>query len=126
VHRVRKGTWQWGSRAAFWAAANCKIDMNLEKREQQLKQANPNNCNLCRGTANWPELEKELKIWILDQRRSGITVSTKMIIHPARLLATDRNFIALTGSPSWCFRFMKRNNLCMQAKTKISQKMPAE
>jgi hypothetical protein len=31
------------------------------KQEQQLKQANPNNRNLHRGTANWPELEEELK-----------------------------------------------------------------
>ena len=49
-----------------------------------------------------------------------------MIIHRARLLATDRNIIDFTGSPSRCFKFMKRNNLCMQAKTKISQKMPVE
>jgi hypothetical protein len=96
------------------------------KQEQQLKEANPNNRNLHRGTANWPELEEELKTWILDQRRPGITVSTEMIIHRARLLAMDRNIIDFTGSPSWCFRFMKINNLCMQAKTKISQNLPAE
>jgi hypothetical protein len=47
------------------------------QQEQQLKEANPNNRNLCRGTANWPELEEELKTWILDQIRSGITVSKK-------------------------------------------------
>jgi hypothetical protein len=90
------------------------------KQEQQLEVANPNNRNLHRGTANWPELEEVLKTWILDQRRSDITVSTKMIIHRARLLAMDRNIIDFTGSPSWCFGFMKRNNLCMRAKTKIS------
>jgi hypothetical protein len=38
----------------------------------------------------------------------------------------DRNIIDFTGLSSWCFRFMKRNNLCMRAKTKVSRKMPAE
>jgi hypothetical protein len=66
----------------------------LRKQEQQLKEANPNNHNLRRGTANLLELEEELKTWILDQRRSGITVSTKMIIHRARLL--QRTEISLT------------------------------
>jgi hypothetical protein len=77
----------------------------LEKTRAAVKQANPKNRNLRRGTANWPELE-ELKTWILDQR-SGIAVSTKMIIHRARLLATDRNIIDFTGSPSWCFIFIR-------------------
>jgi hypothetical protein len=58
-----------------------KIIRTWRKQEQQLKEANPSNHNLGRGTANWPELEEELKTWILDQRRSGIIVSTKMIIH---------------------------------------------
>jgi hypothetical protein len=70
-----------------------KMIQTWRKQEQQLKEANPNIHNLRRGTANWSELEEELKTWISDQRRSGITVSTKMIIHRARLLATDRNII---------------------------------
>jgi hypothetical protein len=45
-----------------------KMIRTWRKQEQQLKEANPNNRNLCRGTANWPELEEELKTWILDQR----------------------------------------------------------
>jgi hypothetical protein len=73
-----------GNRAAerqFGLLPTGKMIQTWRKQEQQLKEANPNNCSLRRGTANWPELEEEIKTWILDQRRSGITVFTKMIIH---------------------------------------------
>lgn len=45
-----------------------------------------------------------------------------MIIHQAK--ATDREIADFTGSTSWHSRFLKRNQLCMWTKTKISQKMP--
>lgn len=49
-------------------------------------------------------------------------MSTKIIIHQA--IVTNREIADFTGSTSWRSRFMKRNQLCMRTKTKISQKMP--
>jgi hypothetical protein len=60
-----------GNRAAerqFGPRPTEKIIRTWRKQEQQLKEANPNNRSLRRGTVNWPELEEELKPCILDKR----------------------------------------------------------
>ena len=42
------------------------------------------------GLVKWPELEEELKNWVVDNRSSGLCVSTKMIIHHAKGIAERR------------------------------------
>ena len=82
--------------------------------------------SLRRGTVKWPELEEELKEWVVNNRNSGHCVSTKMIMHHSRELARTRGVNGFRGSTSWCQKFMRRNGLSMRARTTLSQKMPAE
>ena len=67
----------------------------------------------------WPKLEEYVKNWIIDHRKNGIAVSTKMILIEARRLATEMSITDFAGRTSWCEIFMRRNGLCMCAKTII-------
>uniref|UniRef100_A0A803J700 HTH CENPB-type domain-containing protein n=1 Tax=Xenopus tropicalis TaxID=8364 RepID=A0A803J700_XENTR len=59
-------------------------------------------------------------------RQNGLSVSTKMIIYEAKRIAVEKGIQDFTGSPSWCYRFMKRSGFSMRTKTRIAQKMPKE
>jgi hypothetical protein len=40
----------------------------------------------------WPKLEEYVKNWIIDHRKNGTAVSTKMISIEARRLATEMSY----------------------------------
>jgi len=73
-----------------------------------------------------PKLEEYVKNWIIDHRKNGIVVSTKMILIEARRLAVEMSITDFAGTTSWCERFMRRNGLCVRTKTTIAQKLPRE
>ena len=52
---------------------------------------------------------KNIKTWIIDHRKNGIVVSTKMILIEARRLAIEMSITDFAGKTSWCERFMRRN-----------------
>ncbi|KFM80035.1 hypothetical protein X975_22481, partial [Stegodyphus mimosarum] len=89
---------------------------NWQNQEEDLKKATHSKHNLQRGTAQWPEFEVELNTWILDHRKAGLCLYN---IHQVRVTATDREIADFTVSRSLCSRFIKRNQLRMQNKTKI-------
>ena len=74
--------------------------------------------------AKWPQLEGDLKAWIVDQRNNDISVSTKMVFCEARKMTAGKGIADFTGHLHWVFRFMKRNGLSMRTRTRLSQKMP--
>ncbi|KAH1187031.1 hypothetical protein KIL84_019780 [Mauremys mutica] len=74
--------------------------------------------------AKWPNLEQRLKTWIMEQRQSGLCVSTKLIQYKARMFASKMKIVDFTGKAKWCFNFMRREGLAMRARTKLAQKMP--
>ena len=63
---------------------------------------------------------------IIDHRKNGIAVSTKMILIEVRRLATEMSITDFVGTTSWWERFMRRNGLCMLTKATIGQKLPRE
>ena len=63
---------------------------------------------------------------IIDHRKNGTAVSTKMILIEARRLAIEISITDFAGTTSWCERFMRRNGLCMGTKTTRAQKLPRE
>ena len=67
-----------------------------------------------------------MKEWISRHRNNGFPVSTKMIIYEAKRLAAEKGTEDVTGSPSWCHRFMKRCGLAVRTTTRIARKMPIE
>nr|AHN53440.1 DDE superfamily endonuclease [Nuttalliella namaqua] len=118
-----------GNRAAerhFGPPPTEKMIREWRKQEDQLQKLGKNKHNLRKPTAKWPELEVEVKEWITRHRQNGISVSTKMIINEAKRIAVEKGMMDFTGSPSWCYRFMKRSGLSMRTKTRIAQQMPKE
>lgn len=63
-----------------------------------------------------------LKKWMTDQRKSGRSVSAKMIINETRRL-TEQKIQSFTGLVDWCYWLMKRQRLSMLAKTAITQQI---
>ena len=76
------------------------------------------------GVAHWPELEDELKDWILNERAEGKKVSTVIIMLKAKEIALRNGIVKLRASDSWCNRFMKRHRLSVRTATSIGQKLP--
>lgn len=90
-----------------------------------LKPASRSKHNLHQSAAKWPELEEEMKDWIVEERNFSCEVSTKTTINESKLRAIARDLDDSHGT-SWCYRFMKRNGLVIGRKTRIAQKMPLD
>ncbi|XP_057697601.1 zinc finger protein 28-like isoform X2 [Corythoichthys intestinalis] len=76
--------------------------------------------------ARWPQLEKRLYVWVLEQRAVGILLSTAQLRLHAAEVASAMNLKDFVGGASWCYRFMQRNSLCFErAMLKPSSNQPA-
>ncbi|GFS56442.1 pogo transposable element with KRAB [Trichonephila clavipes] len=95
---------------------------NVDESNIRLWRRNKTNFDNCdrrkradrRGKPHWPELEAEINKWILKERDDGKAVSTVSIRMKARVIAREMNIVNFSGGPTWCYRFMKRNNLVVQ------------
>ncbi|GFU22423.1 HTH CENPB-type domain-containing protein [Trichonephila clavipes] len=97
---------------------------NVDESNIRLWRRNKTNFENCgrrkradrRGKPPWPELEAEINIWILTERDNGKAVSTVNIRMKAQVcvIARGMNIVNFSGGPTWCYRFMKRNNLVVQ------------
>ncbi len=74
----------------------------------------------------WPELEQDLKKWIIEERTKGRKVSTVIIRVKAAEMANQRKIAEFKGSSQWCARFMKRHHLSVRATTSVGQKLPID
>lgn len=112
-----------GNRAAerhFGPPPSEKMIREWRKLEDQLQKLDKSKHTLRGHAAKWPKLEVDIKERITHHRENGFSVSTKMIMYKAKLIAVEKGIQDFTGSPSWCYRFMKRSGLAMRTKTKIS------
>lgn len=78
------------------------------------------------GKSNWPILEENLAQWVKEQRKKGLAISTIKLRLQAKLMARDMNLNNFQGGPCWCFRFMKRYQICVRSKTTVGQQLPAD
>ncbi|XP_070593098.1 uncharacterized protein [Erythrolamprus reginae] len=98
-----------------------KMIREWRKQVDQLEKVKDKNKHNFRGLpAKWPQLEMDMKEWIACFRDNGFSVSTKMIISKAKRIAVERGIQDFTGSPSWCYRFMKRCGLILHPRTSIA------
>ena len=97
-----------------------------KQRKDLIKADESKKKTLCSCAAKWPKLEEYVKNWIIDHRKNGIAVSTRMILIEARRLAIEMSITDFAGTTLWCERFMRRNGLCMHTETTIVQKLPHE
>ncbi|GFW43154.1 hypothetical protein TNCV_2439461 [Trichonephila clavipes] len=42
----------------------------------------------------------------------------------ARVIAREMNIVNFSGGSTWCYRFMKRNNLVVRSRSTVGQKLP--
>lgn len=70
-----------------------------------------------------PQLDDDIKSWVLERRSHNLHVSTLSIQRYAKQLIRPHNptFIASYG---WLQKFMGRAGLCIRTKTSVSQKLP--
>ncbi|CAI5770390.1 pogo transposable element with KRAB domain [Podarcis lilfordi] len=118
-----------GNRAAerhFGPPPTEKMIRQWRKQEDQMQKADKSKHTFRGHAAKWPQMDIAMKEWITKQRNKGFAVSTKMIIYEAKRIALEKGIHDFTGSPSWCYRFMKRCGLAMRTKTRTAQKMPEE
>ena len=121
-----------GQRAA---ARNFSIDHSMisrwEKQEDKLKSAKGKNRRIGAGRkAQYPEAETSLKMWLIEFRKDGIAVTSKMakiymketlVKEFAQVYLNGENFLA---SERWFYGFLKRSGFSLQCKIKIGQKFP--
>ena len=78
------------------------------------------------GKPFWPELEARLVSWVRKKRQEGVGISGSMIRLKAKVFALEMGVGDLRGGTTWCYRFMRRHDLVLRHKTRLSQKLPRE
>ena len=116
-------TTQWKLRAIELAKANenwkaaTELDVDelmikrRRKQEDKLRQTKKSRKSFRGNTPRWPELEDNLKHWVLEMQSIGRSISTVSIRLKAKALSKKMDITNFTGAQFWCTRFMKRNNL---------------
>ncbi|CAG8737589.1 5819_t:CDS:2, partial [Acaulospora morrowiae] len=82
--------------------------------------------------ALFPEAEKKLYTWIIQQRKEGLAVTYVTIRNKMLEILKESEMVVLYGnigedfktSQHWILGFMKRFNLALRRQTRISQKLP--
>jgi len=82
--------------------------------------------------ALFPEAEKKLYTWIIQQRKQGLAVAYITIRNKILEILKEPEMVVLYGnlvedfktSQHWILGFMKRFNLALRRRTRISQKLP--
>ena len=101
-----------GQLKGVWLTSNREDDTRIEEAKKDLIKADKSKRTLCSCAPKWPKLEEYVKNWIIDHRKHGIAVSSKMILIETRRLAIEMSITDFAGTTSWCERFMRRNGLC--------------
>jgi hypothetical protein len=104
------------------------------KNIDKLKKAKSSNKRVGSGkSALYPEAEHQLKVWILELRKNGIAVSSVSIKSQMKYLLENEFSSNYPGaiekfqaSDKWFRGFLRRHDLALRRKTKISQKLPEQ
>ena len=104
------------------------------KNIDKLKKAKSSNKRVGSGkSALYPDAENRLKAWILELRQSGIAVNSVSINAQMKYLLENESFSNYPGaiekfqaSDKWFCGFLRRHDLALRRKTKISQKFPEQ
>lgn len=82
----------------------------------------------------YPEAEKKLYNWIIEQRKQGLAVTYAILRVKMLEILKEPDIVILYGditndfklSPRWLYAFMKRQRLSLRRRTKIAQKLPQQ
>ena len=118
-----------GNRAAsrqFSVDESCVRRWKLQ-RERLLKTPRNKRAQRYRPTA-FPDIEKELAVWITEKRQGGIGVSTNVICLKAKSVAQKFGIAeeSFKASKRWCYGFMECYGFSIRRRTTIAQKLPQD
>lgn len=105
---------------------NEKLVRDWRKNADKIEEMPHTKCANRGKTCQWPNLEKELIEWIQETRKRGYIVTRNMARLQALALAKKMEIPDFKGTSNWCLRFMKRHNLVLHQKTRMSQKLPSD
>ena len=77
------------------------------KEKNALEKMNPKKRARRGLKAKWPNLEMDLKEWIMAQRDNDRPVSTVAIKLKAKMIAREKQIVDFKGGVHWDFKFMK-------------------
>jgi hypothetical protein len=106
----------------------------VKASESWVTELNQNSKRVGSGrTVFFPEAEKKLYNWIIEQRKQGLGVTYTITRVKMMEILKEPDMISLYGdskdfkaSSRWMFAFMKRFKLSRRRRTKISQKLPSQ
>ncbi len=105
------------------------------RKNNELEKENKKKKHIGSGRkALYPEAEKLLYNWIIEQRKKGLAVNyisvrlqmCKILKEPAIKTLYPTGEYEFQGNLSWISSFMKRFDLSLRRRTKISQKLPED
>ena len=103
---------------------NEELVRDWQKQIQKLKCMVKNICSNHGKPCQWPELQDKLLQWIEEHRQSRYIVTRNMITIKAKAMASELQITGFLASNCWCTNFLRRKNLALRQKTKITQKLP--
>src|SRR2546429_7626430 len=106
-----------------WVSASSKWTSETKKKSKRVGSGRK---------ALFPEAEKRLYTWIIQQRKQGLAVAYITIRSKMLEILKEPEMVVLYGnvgedfkmSQRWILGFMKRFNLALRRRTRISQKLP--
>uniref|UniRef100_H3A0T2 HTH CENPB-type domain-containing protein n=1 Tax=Latimeria chalumnae TaxID=7897 RepID=H3A0T2_LATCH len=109
----------------FGVSENEKLVRDWKKNESVLKKMPKTKCAMRTGTSHWPDLEKHISEWVLENRQNGYIVTRNAIrIYVLKWAKSNpESSKDFKATASWCSRFMERKCLVLRQKTKITQKL---
>ena len=111
-------------KAAFELGINECMVRKWRKQKAELSACKKTRKAFRTCPARWPKLEEELAEWVQIQRADGRGLSTVQVRLKAIEIAKEKGIDGFTGGVAWCYRFMKRHNLSVRAKTTLCQQVP--
>jgi hypothetical protein len=97
-----------------------------KEKKEVLEKLQRNKRAMRRRNAYWPELENELKNWVLSEWEKGLRISTPTILLKSKIIAREMGINDFKAYPSWCFRFMRRHNLSIRTISTAGQNLPED
>uniref|UniRef100_A0A8C3V4W3 HTH CENPB-type domain-containing protein n=1 Tax=Catharus ustulatus TaxID=91951 RepID=A0A8C3V4W3_CATUS len=96
------------------------------RQEDELRLTRKTKKSFHGRKARWSELEDRLYHWISERRAVGRSLSTVAIRIQAKAIANQLHIEEFKAGVSWCFRFMKRQQLSIRTRTTACQQLPAD
>lgn len=113
-----------GNRATGRMFNVCESNIRLWRKQKAYLLRQPLNKRADRGNqARWPDLENELKSWMINTLKEKKKLTATDIRSQAIIMARNKNIKDFTGSPSWFQRFAKRHRLNQRTSSSKSVSM---